>query len=147
MCFAHLWLGYPMLRIRYQPHRSELKKIPRIFFLTLRPSRVRFPQPKEKNSNTTKVALLFFGGSGGNRTHVRKSLATAFYGCSCCIDSPLYFSQQQDKYRASLRLMTKAEAGLCSPLPLVDALSYVAVVIGKTSSIKLLRQLYCCRLF
>ena len=87
------------------------------------------------------------GGDGGNRTRVRKSIARAFYGCSCCIKSPLYFSQQQDKYRASLRFMTKAEAGLCSPLPLVDALSYVAVVIGKTSSIKLLRQLYCCRLF
>ena len=48
-CFARFWLGYPMLCIRYQPHRSELKMIHRIIFFTLRPSRVRFPYIKKQH--------------------------------------------------------------------------------------------------
>jgi len=55
---AHLWLGYPMLRIRYQPHRSELKMIHCIIFFTLIPSRVRFPHEKKQQHGTNAILLF-----------------------------------------------------------------------------------------
>ena len=56
------WLGYPMLRIRYQPRRFRLKTVHRTVFFTPKPSQVR--------GNTTNVCYVFkntlLNKNGGN---------------------------------------------------------------------------------
>ena len=65
VCFAHCWLDHPMLRIRYRSHRSSLETVRRTVFLSLRPSRVRFPI----SSKTAGLLPAVFGGDPpGNRT-------------------------------------------------------------------------------
>ena len=66
VCFAYCWLGDPTLRVRYPPHRFQLKTIHRIVFLTLKLSRVRFSSFRfalhQKNNSPTLLDCFWWPG-------------------------------------------------------------------------------------
>lgn len=49
----------------------------------------------DKNKNPEKLEFLFYGGDGGNRNHVRKSIPETFYECSLSIIIPYATADKQ----------------------------------------------------
>ena len=92
---------------------------------------------------------LFFGGDGGNRNHVRKSIPETFYECSLSIVIPYGTADKQAFLSVVLLCVTDYKTIIRSHLLLNDTPYRVAVLSGECSPlIKQQEVLFrFCRLF
>lgn len=76
--------------------RSLLRNLSHLYvpFADAKDGRVVFDY-LDKNKNPEKSEFLFYGGDGGNRNHVRKSIPETFYECSLSIVIPYGTADKQ----------------------------------------------------